>query len=43
VAQVVAAYANDAAAFGQGAVAEGLEQGGHQFAPGKVAGAAKKD
>ena len=43
VAQVVARHADDAAAFGQAAVAEGLEQGGHQLAPGEVAGAAEQD
>ena len=43
VAQVVARNADDAAAFGQRAVAEGLEQCGHQLAPGEVAGAAEQD
>ncbi len=35
--------ADDAGALGQGAVAEGLEQGGHQLAPGEVAGAAENN
>ena len=43
VGQVVARDADDAAAFGQAAMAEGLEQGGHQLAPGEVAGAAEQD
>jgi hypothetical protein len=43
VAQVVARDADDAAAGGQAAVAEGLEQRGHQLAPGQVAGAAEKN
>src|SRR6185369_15643644 len=43
VVQVVACGAYDAAVLGQGAVAEGLEQGGHQLAPGEVAGAAEQD
>ena len=43
VAQVVAGNADDAAAFGQRAVAEGLEQRGHQLAPGEIAGAAEQD
>ena len=43
IAEVVAAHADDARAVGQGAVFQGLEQRGHQFAPGQVAGAAKED
>ena len=43
VVQVVARHADDAAARGQRAVAEGLEQGGHQLAPGQVAGAAEQN
>ena len=43
VAEVVARDADDAAARRQAAVAEGLEQGGHQLAPGEVAGAAEED
>jgi hypothetical protein len=43
VAQLVAAHADDAASFGQGIVAKGLEQGGHEFAPDQVAGAPKED
>ena len=43
VVQIVTAHANDASAFRQAAVPEGLEQSGHQLAPGQVAGAAKQD
>ena len=43
ICHAVAGNANDSAALGQGAVAECLKQGGHQFAPNQVAGAAKKD
>jgi hypothetical protein len=43
VAEVVATNADDAPFFGQAAMAERLEQGGHQLAPGKVAGAAKQN
>ena len=43
VVQRVTAHANDAPPFRQAAVAEGLEQGGHQLAPGQVAGASKQD
>ena len=43
VVQRITAYANDAPALRQAAVAEGLEQGGHQLAPGQVAGASKQD
>ena len=43
VAQVVAGDADDAAAGRQRAVAKGLEQRGHQLAPGQVAGAAEED
>ena len=43
VVQRVAAHANDASPFRQAAVAEGLEQGRHQLAPGQVAGASKQD
>jgi hypothetical protein len=43
VGHAVASDANDAAALGQGTVAEGLKKSGHQFAPNQVASAAKKD
>ena len=43
ICHAVAGNANDSAALGQGAVAECLKQGGHQFAPNQVARAAKKD
>ena len=43
IAELVAADADDACTLRQGAVFEGLEQRGHQFAPGQVAGAAKED
>jgi hypothetical protein len=43
VAEVVAGDADDAAALGQRAVAEGLEQRGHQLAPSQVARAAEED
>ncbi len=36
-------HADDAAALGQRAVAEGLEEGGQQLAPGQVARAAEKN
>ena len=41
--QRFAANADDAAVGGQCAVAEGLKQRGHQFAPGQIAGATKKN
>ena len=40
--QIIASDADDAPVLGQAAVAKGLEQGRHQLAPGKVAGAAKQ-
>ena len=43
VAALVARDGEDAAAVGQLAVAEGLEQGRHQLAPGEVTGAAEKN
>jgi hypothetical protein len=43
VAALVARDGEDASARGQLAVALGLEQGGHQLAPGKVAGAAEEN
>jgi len=43
VAEVVAANTDDARPLWQGAVFEGLEQRRHQFAPGQVAGATKKN
>ena len=43
VAALVAGDREDAAARGQLAVAEGLEQRRHQLAPGQVAGAAEED
>jgi len=43
ICHAVAGNANDSAPLGQGAVAEGLKQGGHQFAPNQVTRAAKKD
>ena len=43
VAQVVPAHADDATAFRQGVVAVGLKQGGHEFAPDEVTGAAKEN
>ena len=39
----VAPNANDAAALRQGSMAEGLEQSGHEFAPGQVAGTAEEN
>jgi hypothetical protein len=42
VAEVVTPHANDATIQGQGAMAKGLKQGGHQFAPSQVASAAKQ-
>ena len=42
VREVVAADADNAAAFGQAAVAKCLKQGRHEFAPGQVACAAKE-
>ncbi len=43
VAEGIAPHANDASALGQGAVAEGLEQGRHQFAPDQIAGATEEN
>ena len=43
VAQVIAAHADDAPTLRQSAVTEGLEQGGHEFAPDQIAGAAKEN
>ncbi len=42
-AEVVAPDADDAAALGQGAMAERLEQGRHEFAPGQIASAAEQN
>ena len=43
VAEVVAPHTNNATSIRQSTVAKRLEQSGHQFAPGQVAGAAKQD
>ena len=43
IAEIVAAHADDASALGQGAVAKGLKQGGHEFAPHQVTGATEKN
>ena len=43
VAVFVAPNADNAPALRQGSMAEGLEQSGHQFAPGQVAGTAEKN
>ena len=43
VAVFVASDADDAPALRQSSMAEGLEQGRHEFAPGQVAGAAEKN
>ena len=43
VAVFVASDADDAPALRQGSMAKGLEQSGHEFAPGQVAGTAKEN
>jgi len=43
VAQTVTAHTDDAATFGQTAVAVGLKQGGHEFAPDQIASAAEEN
>jgi hypothetical protein len=43
VAHVIARYANDAPTFRQSAVAKGLKQRGHEFAPSQIASAAKQN
>jgi hypothetical protein len=43
VAQIVSSHTDDAPAFGQTAVAVGLKQCGHEFAPDQIACAAKEN
>ena len=42
-AQLVARHRNDAAPLGQGPMAKGLKERGHELAPGQIAGSAKQD